>query len=84
MARLSAKQAAKVAGVSLSMIYQWTTIEKRLPHFRMGGKGKRGKLVIESDDLDVFLATLKVEGGDSPPPSPKPKQPTPLSRHLRL
>jgi excisionase family DNA binding protein len=82
VSRLTVRQAAQRAGVSTKLIYQWTTGEKRLPHFRLGGKGRRGKVVIESEDLDAFLAAQKVEGGTEPPPAPKPA--TPLSRHLKL
>lgn len=69
MSRLSVKQAAERAGVSESLIYQWTTVEKRLPHYRMGSRGKRGKLVIESDDLDAFVASLKVTPAEASAPA---------------
>lgn len=62
------------------MIYRWTTIEKRLPHFRLGGSGRRGKIVIEDTDLDAFMRTLKVEGASVPPP----KVTSPKFKHLRL
>lgn len=32
-----------------------------LPHYRMGGKGKRGKILIEEASLDAFLQSCKVE-----------------------
>ena len=44
------------------MIYQWTTVEKRLPHFRLGGRGKRGAIRIDLADLDAFILAQKVEG----------------------
>jgi excisionase family DNA binding protein len=53
--KLSVKQAAERAGVSLSLIYQWTTVEQRLPHYRLGGSDKRGRIVIDAADLDAFL-----------------------------
>ena len=39
-----------------------------LPHCRMGGKGRRGKILIEEIALDAFLQSRKVESGadDSP------------------
>jgi len=33
-----------------------------LPHYRMGGKGKRGKILIEEVALNAFLQSRKVEG----------------------
>ena len=56
---LTVAQAAAYAAVSETMIYQWTN-EKRLPHFRLGGKGKRGAIRIGPDDFEGFLASLKV------------------------
>ena len=40
-----------------------------LPHFRMGGKGKRGKILIEEAALDIFLQSRKVESGASDSPA---------------
>lgn len=57
---LNVSEAAERANVSESLIRRWTTGEKRLAHFRLGGRGKRGKLIIDSRDLDIFLETLKV------------------------
>ena len=59
---LTTKQAAVIAGVSPSMIYQWTTVERRLPHYRAGGKGKRGRILIDPADLEQFMRSLRVEG----------------------
>jgi len=59
---LSIKQAAERACVSPAMIYQWCS-EKRLPHFRFGGKGRRGKILIDPADLESFLASCKVTPG---------------------
>ena len=42
------------------MIYKWTTEERRLPHLRLGGRGKRGRILINVDDLDAFLASCRV------------------------
>lgn len=58
---LTVKQAAERALVSESLVYQWVS-ERRLAHYRLGGKGKRGKIGIDPRDLDAFLATLRVEG----------------------
>ena len=34
--------------------------ERRLPHYRLGGQGRRGRILIEEADLEAFLETLKV------------------------
>jgi excisionase family DNA binding protein len=57
--RLTPKQAAEQAAVSVSLIYQWCH-EGRLPHLRLGGRGRRGKIVIDATDLDAFLEGCRV------------------------
>jgi excisionase family DNA binding protein len=57
---LTIKQAAERAAVSAALVYEWCD-ERRLPHYRVGGAGKRGKILIELADLDAFLASLKVD-----------------------
>jgi len=57
---LSVRQAALKIGVSESLIYSW--IEARqLPHYRIGAKGKRGKILIAEADLEAFIESLRVE-----------------------
>ncbi len=67
--KLTPRQVAERAGVSPGLIYQWCQ-EKRLPHFRMGGRGKRGRVLIEDADLDPFLLALKVLAGAAPSSAP--------------
>lgn len=57
---LTVKEAAERAGVSESLIYEWCA-ERRLAHYRPGGKGKRGKILVAPADLDAFMESLKVE-----------------------
>jgi hypothetical protein len=59
--------------VSISLIY--ALCERReLTHLRVGLPGKRGKILIREEDLDAYLAGLKVEGPKAAPlPSPKPR-----------
>lgn len=57
---LTVKQAAERANVSTALVYQWCN-ERRLPHYRLGGKGRRGKLLIDPADLDAFMRSLRVE-----------------------
>jgi excisionase family DNA binding protein len=64
MKKLSVKEAAESAGVSSALIYQWCD-ERRLTHYRPGGKGKRGKILINPRDLDEFMESLKVAGHPS-------------------
>jgi excisionase family DNA binding protein len=62
MAKLTINQAADRTGLSTSLLYQLCA-ERRLPHFRLGREGKRGKILIEEADLEAFMATCKVEAG---------------------
>jgi hypothetical protein len=72
---LNVKAAAKWAGVSPGLIYLWCA-ERRLPHVRCGGKGRRGRILIEESDLAAFLDSCKVT---LPVPAEEPVQ----LRHLR-
>jgi excisionase family DNA binding protein len=60
--RLSIRQVAQRAGVSLALVYRWCE-ERRLPHYRLGGLGRRGRIQVEEADLDAFLESCKVEAG---------------------
>lgn len=60
---LTTDEAAMMVAVSVSLIYEWCH-ERRLPHFRLGGAGKRGKIVIDERELLAFLRTCRVEGSD--------------------
>jgi excisionase family DNA binding protein len=63
---LTVKQVAARLRISASLVYSWCE-DHLLPHYRMGGKGKRGKILIEEVVLDAFLQSRKVEfGADSP------------------
>jgi hypothetical protein len=56
----SVKQAAARAGVSAALVYSWVS-SGLLAHFRLGAKGRRGKIAIAEADLDALLASLRVE-----------------------
>lgn len=56
--KLTPKEAAKRACVSVSLIYALLK-QRRLPALRVGVRG-RGKWLIESDDLDGFLSECRV------------------------
>lgn len=67
MKLVTVKQAAERIGVSDSLVYEWCA-NGLLKHYRFGGKGKRGKILIEEGELDSFLASRRVEGNTTPPP----------------
>jgi hypothetical protein len=69
---MTVKQAAARAGVSAALIYGWVA-SGLLAHFRLGAKGRRGKIAIAEGDLDVLLASLRVEA--------KVEAAAPTSRH---
>ncbi len=58
--KLTVKQAAAAAQISSSLIYVWCR-ERLLPHYRFGGKGKRGRILIDPADLEKMLKEQKVE-----------------------
>ena len=59
---LSVRDAALRVGVSASLVYQWCA-EGTLPHYRLGGSGRRGKIVIDPAELDKLFADSRVSGG---------------------
>ncbi len=70
---LTVKQVAERIGVSDSLIYEWCSAGL-LRHYRFGGKGRRGKLLIEENDLEAFLAACRHEA----------QREAPLLQHIRL
>ena len=54
--------------ISLNTIYQ-AIEERRLPHYRVSGGGKRGKILIDEADLLAWLESCKVPAGSRPAPS---------------
>jgi excisionase family DNA binding protein len=67
--RLTPDEAAKKAGVSRNLIYRWCE-ERRLPHYRLGGRGKRGRILIEERDLTTFLESCRVSEAPEPDEGP--------------
>lgn len=55
--KLTPKQVAEQEGVSQALIYQWC--QEGLPHYRLGGAGRRGRIMIDSSDLVAFLESCK-------------------------
>jgi len=62
---LTPKQAAKRIGVSTSLVYQLCH-EGLMPHFRLGGKGKRGRVIIRAVELDAFVESCRCETKQRP------------------
>ena len=55
-----------------------------MPHFRLGAKGKRGKIAIAAADLDGWLAAFKVtKNGPEPGKAPAPVSVRRPLKHLR-
>ena len=69
-------EAAKIAGVSASLLYQLCN-DREIPHWRIGGKGRRGKILLSLADLESFMASCRVRAG------PKESEPPPL-KYIRL
>ncbi len=68
---LTVKAAATKAGVSAGLVYQWCA-ERRLPHLRMGKRGRRGRILIEESDLAAFMESCRVAAEEPvKPPAPK-------------
>ena len=57
---LTARQAAQRVGVSLSLLYELCE-QKVIPHYRMGGKGRRGRILIEESDLASYVQSCRVQ-----------------------
>lgn len=51
--------------ISKSMLYQWTE-SRELTHYRLGGRGRRGRIVIDESDFIAFLASRRIEADDLP------------------
>ena len=58
--KLTPKLAAERTNVSVSLIYQWCA-EGRLPHYRFGRDGRRGRILIAAADLEKFIAECRKE-----------------------
>lgn len=55
---MNVRDAAKKLEISESLCYQLVD-ECRLPHFRIGAKGRRGKIVIREKDIETFLKSVR-------------------------
>jgi excisionase family DNA binding protein len=64
---LTVQQAAEQIGVSGSLIYEWCHAGL-LPHYRFGRPGRRGKVMIDSDELAAFVAGCHRDGAEDNEP----------------
>ena len=58
--KLTPTQVMQRAGVSPYMIYTWSH-EQRLPHYRVGKNGRRGRIFIDTVDLDELFEACRNE-----------------------
>jgi len=80
---LTVAEAAKHCCVSESIVRGW--LKDGLAHFRVGAKGRRGKILIELVDLDGWMALFKVTKKEPElRKAPAPPAPKLSLRHLRL
>jgi excisionase family DNA binding protein len=59
-AKMTVKQFAEKAEISLSLAYQLIA-EGQVPHRRMGQRGKRGAIRITEEDFERFIKSTKIE-----------------------
>jgi excisionase family DNA binding protein len=57
---VTVKEFSERAEISLSLAYALVE-EGRVPHRRIGRRGRRGKISIREEDLERFLESVKVE-----------------------
>jgi len=79
---LTIKQVAERLGLSMTTVYGWIS-SGALPHFRLGGKGRRGCIRVAESDLAAFLEAHKCGGWQNAPP-PLARRPSPRLKHLAL
>lgn len=80
---LTIKEAADRARVSESLVRGWVR-DGSLAHFRLGAKGRRGKIAIAAEDLDGLLASFRVVVVVEPQRKPAQAARQPVLKHLRL
>jgi excisionase family DNA binding protein len=64
---LKVQQVAERLGISASLVYQLCA-EGLLTHLRLGGKDKRGRVMVEEADLMAFIQQCRREATASLPP----------------
>ena len=75
--KLTPKQAADQAKVSVGLIYAWVA-DGRLAHYRVRREGRRGRILIDYADLEQVIAGCRQE---CHPPSGSGKEPEALIKY---
>lgn len=81
--RLTVQQAATRAGVCVNLVYNWCQ-SRRLAHYRLGGEGRRGRILIDDSDLEAFLQACLIEPAVAVSPSTAPHDRKPTLKHIRF
>ncbi len=77
----SVREAARWLGVSIATIYALCS-SRKLKHYRLGLK--RGKIVIDDNDLAAFRDGLRIDAGDQLVTRSSSKKSNYVFKHLRL
>jgi excisionase family DNA binding protein len=80
--KMTVREVAKRIGVCASLVYG--LIQSRmLAHYRVGGKGKRGRILVDETDLEAYLQACRVDP-QTAAPSVKPQVGKPKLRYLKF
>ena len=60
---MNVKDAAKRLEISQSLLYQLIA-EGRMPHRRIGGRGRRGKIVLKDEDIKEFENSVRMSNNN--------------------
>ena len=80
---LSVKQAAVRLKISQALVYGWIA-DGLLVHYRLGRKGRRGKIGILEADHDALVASLRVVPKAPVAQPVKAVQPRGTFKHLKI
>lgn len=86
---LTIKEAAARARVSEPTVRGWVR-DRLLAHFRLGAKGRRGKIAIAAEDLERLLDSFRVAAApvnvpaNEPVPKPVEAARKTVLKHLKL
>lgn len=80
--KMTVLEVAERVGVCPSLVYGWVEY-RALAHYRLGGKGKRGRILVDEADLEAFLQGCRVEPA-AVVPAMKPQVRKPKLKHIRF
>jgi excisionase family DNA binding protein len=61
--KMTVQEAASRLEISVSLVYRLVA-DGRLGHARIGGRGRRGKIIITEEDVRAFLGRCRVAAVD--------------------